>query len=740
MASRSQILSYLNDRLEQISALRAIKVCGLNQLNSDITAAQVVDIIHEFLYSFQPPLEVDQLVLSNNNFEEFPSNLALVARLVKYLDLHLNNFRGIPELGELSRVEILDLSSNKISFISPNWLRNMTHLKVLQLKSNRLRYLPLALGRLTNLNLIEVGDNPLLMPLLDLIRQLQNQTSDLDWVRELKNYLIANGAKLDAKIAQEQSTTSHAFSIPSAGTTTITTSSNSGAGATGESANADAIKLARATRRMGLIMKKDDDTEETGSSPIQLSRLVLALEQMQIVTPPPIPKSPTLAQNLPALRKRSNTLKEIDKLLEKNDGVDTEHRLAAYFRRLLTLQESEEATNVPRQISQLQISTLTRDSGNIKPRRSSLIKVSRKLLFAFSELHSLIRRFTGFCTDKKVTMKMVLSLYTTKATIDALVENLEVMDENTNNTSFTLEQILASLLLCIGLVKLIIKVLGELLIHFMEHTDVCFIRLLYLTFYGSINELSNAYRLLAKPPQILIPDPKVAVNTSSSYDTDDIDERLYRAIDLATAEAMVVFGELTKAISGGASNGANIAKVKELTSICMTLMEITKRLKTKMVTIRNNPSLPTKRAFWDETNLFLKLIVQTFMHVKGIMQDLPILNEVRSSMSTLTKTTKDVTILLEVSLYKLILEVTLATATHPPPLALIPLVLAIFQITTPTSLVPQVRTPLVASLGAAAQAIKPVNPDGGPMLLPSLHYAKTGINPFDGLAVDAESR
>lgn len=336
---------------------------------------------------------------------------------------------------------------------------------------------------------------------------------------------------------------------------------------------------------------------------------------------------------------------------------------------------------------------------------------------------------------------MVLSLYTTKASIDALVENLEAIDDNTNGSSMpSQEQTMASLLLCIGLVKLIIKVLGELLPYFMEHTDVCFIRLLYLTFYGSINELANAYRLLAKPPQLLIPDPKVVVNTSSSYDTDDIDERLYRAIDVATAEAMVVFGELTKAISGGASNGANIAKVKELTSICMTLMEITKRLKTKMVTIRNNPSLPTKRAFWDETNLFLKLIVQTFMHVKGIMQDLPILNEVRSSMSTLTKTTKDVTILLEVSLYKLILEVTLATATHPPPLALIPLVLAIFQITTPTSQVPQVRTPLVASLGAAAQAIKPVNPDGGPMLLPSLHYAKTGINPFDGLAVDAESR
>ncbi|CAN3375348.1 hypothetical protein DIURU_002452 [Diutina rugosa] len=740
MASRSQILSYLNDRSEQISASRAIKVCGLNQSNSDITAAQVVDIIHEFLYSFQPPLEVDQLVLSNNNFEEFPSNLALVARSVKYLDLHSNNFRGIPELGELSRVEILDLSSNKISFISPNWLRNMTHLKVLQLKSNRLRYLPSALGRLTNLNLIEVGDNPLLMPSLDLIRQLQNQTSDLDWVRELKNYLIANGAKLDAKIAQEQSTTSHAFSIPSAGTTTITTSSNSGAGAIGESANADAIKSARATRRMGLIMKKDDDTEETGSSPIQLSRSVSALEQMQIVTPPPIPKSPTSAQNSPASRKRSNTLKEIDKLLEKNDGVDTEHRSAAYFRRLSTLQESEEATNVPRQISQSQISTLTRDSGNIKPRRSSLIKVSRKLLFAFSELHSSIRRFTGFCTDKKITMKMVSSLYTTKATIDALVENLEVMDENTNNTSFTLEQISASLLSCIGSVKSIIKVLGESLIHFMEHTDVCFIRSLYLTFYGSINELSNAYRLLAKPPQISIPDPKVAVNTSSSYDTDDIDERLYRAIDSATAEAMVVFGELTKAISGGASNGANIAKVKELTSICMTSMEITKRLKTKMVTIRNNPSLPTKRAFWDETNSFLKSIVQTFMHVKGIMQDLPILNEVRSSMSTLTKTTKDVTILLEVSSYKSISEVTSATATHPPPLASIPSVSAIFQITTPTSSVPQVRTPLVASLGAAAQAIKPVNPDGGPMLSPSLHYAKTGINPFDGLAVDAESR
>lgn len=502
---------------------------------------------------------------------------------------------------------------------------------------------------------------------------------------------------------------------------------------------------------------------------------------------------------------------------------------------------------------------------------SILVKVSRKVLFSFSELHSSIRRFTGFCIDKKITIKMVTLLYTTKSNIDSLVENLELMEDKGGNS----EQITSCLRVSIASFKQIMTLLSENFATFVAKIDVCFIRMLYLTVYGSFNELLNAHKLLTAPvvqnssrtlsflastpanlgSNMSAPlskatsssdltkldtflllntsngqstlDPKhgkqlhgflnssnaaaITHNTSSTNignvsshtfsDTDEVDEKLYNAIDIATTNAQVVFVELTKAISKSALASANLlqisssvaAKVKELTGVCITSIEASKRLKTKLITIRNNPSHTTKIIFWEDVNLFLKAIIQTFSSVKAVMKDLPILNEIRASMATLTKATKEVTILIEVSSYKSMSTEfnnssqqlnTPAAVGAPPLLNSIPSVSNIFaplsafpsqqQPTRAQSLTnlaqqqhyphgqqnitqPPIKTPLTASLGPAAQLILPaLNGDGGSprlttgQLTPSgfssfqlgsvtapqstgQFYAKNGMNPFDGL-------
>lgn len=319
-----------------------------------------------------------------------------------------------------------------------------------------------------------------------------------------------------------------------------------------------------------------------------------------------------------------------------------------------------------------------------------------------------------------------------------------------------------------------------------------------------MNELLNAYRILnlsSKPPQLNIPmvtqndnKPKLSINTGEIHETEEVDENLYRAIDIATSNAQVVFSELTKAIANSAiasaSNNSStvisqsVAKqVKELTGICMTSMDITKRLKTKLITIRNNPSTQTKRGFWDDVNLFLKTIIQTFQSVKGIMQDLPILNEIRGSMSNLTKNTKDLTLLLEASSYKSIASESSSSTNistgHGP--VTVPSLSNIFTpITTHPGMQmhsqsqisisqinntqpPPVRTPLVATLGPAAQAILPMtSAESGqslptftsPLASPGLgngsvtapatslgqFFAKTGMNPFDGLIMAKDEK
>lgn len=876
LALKSTICTWINDQLD---VLRTSKLLTLNnfpctELITKLQLAEIIECIHEFLYSYDPPIQVETISFANKQIDELPENISIIGHNVKYLDAHANNLTKLPKsLREFKRLEILDISSNKLWYISDTTLSNLTNLRVLSIKENRFKYLSPVIGDFANLNLIEIEDNPLILPSQDLIISFQKQRSD--WVEDLKGYLQANRSILIQKISElsELSRGKQDSSSPDEVNVTFPQT------VTRSRSTSDA-RSSRASRRMGLIIKKNDrsttndadisEEMESNSSFITAndstssgitdtfeqththsildpnhhqetpSTLSISLPVSHTVSPNTIPSS-TQHSKLPNFesfsnpnsrvprpipaRQRSNTLKDIDKFLEKNE-VDTENKSSAYFRRLSTLQElaADESSNQQENlfdqtlgisktsarhlygpdvdtikltgslIQNLKQEEVAKASPSISrtapvsiqensPSKTQLakrynpiaiIKVSRKVLFAFSELHSSVRRFSGFCGDKKVRYKMVSYLYTTKANVDTLVENLEIMEDNINN----LDLIVTSLHACITSFKAMMSLLTDNFQIFVTNIDLCFIRMLFLTIYGSMNELYNAYRILVPhskpaPPQFgvtntnghtndHIKQQKLLINTNS--ETDEVDENLYRAIDVATTNAKDVFSELTRAIGTSAiastSNDTStkisptVARhVKELTSICMGSMEITKNLKTKLVTIRNNPSMATKRGFWDDINSFLKAIIQTFQSVKGIMQDLPILNEIRGSMSTLTKNTKDLTVLLEVSSYKSMSNETNGNVIPTPQGSGLVSGLNLSQLSTQP-----VRTPLVATLGAAAQAIMPninsaIEPShsgfnsvldssvmgSGAATVPinssGQYFVKNGINPFDGLIV-----
>ncbi|KSA03696.1 uncharacterized protein AC631_00508 [Debaryomyces fabryi] len=789
----------------------------------------------------------------------------------------------------------------------------LQNLRVFSLKENNFKYLPPVLGKLSSLGLIEVTENPLVMPSPEVIRNFQMQSPDLDWVNELKNYLNTNSSILEMKLAEQTGhfkEQEHTNRLP--------------AMSRSKSISETRTSASRAARRMGLIIRKPDETKSNDtsntsndssdshyqlgdnsgfapgySSPLPLPQQSLSASASQttfsISTPPPVPSitatstnsvshtnslypqasnTPTISRNSSRNRSRSNTLKEIDRILEKSDTVDTEHKSGAYFRRLSTLQElptdenisnvgsnlnvplsssvsrnnsvgqhykngisssmnnldaSETIPEVPPSISKSTLRVSSKSSshrGDVSPSKTSfqlkdttsakksaytaaLIKASRKILFSFSELHSSVRRFTGFCIDKKITIKMVSHLYTTKSNIDSLVESLEIVEENGDN----IDQINVHLHACISSFKSIMSLLSENFTTFVMKIDVCFIRMLYLTLYGSFNELLNAHKILAASPTLQMPSithssssitnqtssldskhptKQLSINTTNvGNDQDDIDEKLYATIEIATSNAQIVFSELTKAIgktatasavssstaSGQPINHTIATKVKELTNVCMSSMDITKRLKTKLITIRNNPSQTTRKLFWDDINLFLKAIIQTFSSVKGVMKDLPILNDVRSFMANLTKTTKEVTIMLEASSYRLMSSESASSSTPalPPQLPSIASVSNIFTPVSPHPAVPnslhshslanlvQMSNPILANTqqGLFATRTPLTNPSGPPTLFDppasysssmlnansitggasvtapahstGQYYAKNGMNPFDGL-------
>ncbi|KAI5951620.1 SOG2 [Candida jiufengensis] len=815
--NRSQVITLLRDQHESIIHKRMIKLTSLS-----IKPYDLIEYIFEYLQSFDNQPIIEKLSLPSNNLYEIPSNFGSISKNLKYLDLHQNQLTFLSNnfIDDLPLLEILDLSSNKLSHL-PNSISSLHYLKVLSIKDNDFKYIAPELGELRNLDLIELSNNPLIMPSTELISNLQSQGSDLEWVSELKNYLLINSSILYQKLEESKDdqfqTMDHFHS--SNNSLHITPPSMQRSQSISESTK---IKTStKASKRMGLIIKKTDEdgniTEDISNSsmhsiPRHLTQddpphSASAVEtSFQISSPPPQPMqtnltapnststSPLTTLVKPTIRSRSNTMKEIDKILEKNESVDTEHKSSAYFRRLSTLQEqpSDESEgnistikHMPRQTldpnfrqpqpqsqsqptpssslpqttttsSHIPISSDGSPNRVIQPPKKHtnpvIIKVSRKVLFSFSELHSSIRRFTAFCTDKKVTMKMVSYLYGTKSNIDALVENLEIVEENGGNS----EQIAQSLQTCIVSFKSIMNLLHENITKFVSKIDVCFIRMLYLSIFGSISELQNAYNLLtikSSPVKALPTDlkQKLTINTNVGSSFNEVDEKLYATIETAISNAQSIFTDLNKDVNRGAtahsaSVSPNVAsKIKDLVSNCGSSLDVIKRLSTRLITIRNNPSQTTKKIFAEEINQFLKSIVQILATVKGIVVDIPILEDVRISMSSITKTAKEVTYMLEISSYKALLAESASNpSVQPPSFTPISAHAPALPSTATFSNGPvPMRNPMMPTNNASTANLQEQDTSSlsiqsnGPLTAPPQStgqmFAKNGMNPFDKL-------
>lgn len=151
------------------------------------------------------------------------------------------------------------------------------------------------------------------------------------------------------------------------------------------------------------------------------------------------------------------------------------------------------------------------------------------------------------------------------------------------------------------------------------------------------------------------------------------DERLVESISHTIQSAQVVFSQVSSAISKSAISTAQAqnaeasdptseplntiaTKVKELTGHCMNSMEKTRRLKIVLHSFKNRPTNikldELQQTLYETTNMFLKSIIAILAATKGAIEDLPALNEVRSSLSILTRATKELTIKLETSSLK----------------------------------------------------------------------------------------
>ncbi|CCD25191.1 Sog2p NDAI_0E03740 [Naumovozyma dairenensis CBS 421] len=180
-----------------------------------------------------------------------------------------------------------------------------------------------------------------------------------------------------------------------------------------------------------------------------------------------------------------------------------------------------------------------------------------------------------------------------------------------------------------------------------------------------------------------IPTASVTTNTTTTTTTttttvtpissseEDVDLNLYQTLLLVVKTVNVVYNQLTAEISKVAlasSTGQQIltdllaTKIKDLTDTCWQAMELSKVLHGRLnLLLSKDPNVAEKYLTnveklktWENINSFLKSIISILANAKILMTELPHLNDIRPNLASLAKITKDVTVILDLSSYKVV--------------------------------------------------------------------------------------
>ncbi|XVF49322.1 hypothetical protein PTKIN_Ptkin04bG0001900 [Pterospermum kingtungense] len=108
---------------------------------------------------------LQRLSIHLNKIRSLPTSICQMISL-RFLDAHFNELCGLPdEIGRLTNLEVLNLSSNFTDLRElPDTLGELTNLKELDLSNNQIYALPDTFGRLDKLTKLNLEQNPLVIP------------------------------------------------------------------------------------------------------------------------------------------------------------------------------------------------------------------------------------------------------------------------------------------------------------------------------------------------------------------------------------------------------------------------------------------------------------------------------------------------------------------------------------------------------------------------------------------------
>lgn len=117
-------------------------------------------------------VNLERLSIQLNKIRSLPSSVCEM-RSLRYLDAHFNELRGLPlAIGRLTNLEVLNLSSNFSDMTGlPETFGDLTNLKELDLSNNQIHALPNTFGRLDNLTKLNLEQNPLVIPPSEIVTE-----------------------------------------------------------------------------------------------------------------------------------------------------------------------------------------------------------------------------------------------------------------------------------------------------------------------------------------------------------------------------------------------------------------------------------------------------------------------------------------------------------------------------------------------------------------------------------------
>ncbi|KHN14531.1 Protein lap1 [Glycine soja] len=117
-------------------------------------------------------VNLEKLLIHLNKIRFLPASIGEMKSL-RHLDVHFNELHGLPQsIGKLTNLEYLNVSSNFSDMTElPETLGDLVNLRELDLSNNQIRALPYSFGRLEKLTKLNLDQNPIIVPPIEVVNQ-----------------------------------------------------------------------------------------------------------------------------------------------------------------------------------------------------------------------------------------------------------------------------------------------------------------------------------------------------------------------------------------------------------------------------------------------------------------------------------------------------------------------------------------------------------------------------------------